>query len=644
MQPAPKPHHFLEQPKQGPGRSQGWRAVGGAPCNFPLLPGLLVLLASTAVLPAQPTPAAAPAQLDPLMSLMLSQPPIDVSSPVGATTSFEPPVVKPGQDAVYRVTFNALEESVDWPAKLQAPTGLEVRAGAHGHVLVFGGATMQPRTTFNYHIRPSSTGRFIIPGFPVTVYGKPVPVPPALLEVADSPPPSVPPAPRLILKLATTNLYVGQALRANIITPPGAGPVSQGAVPLQIAGDGLLVDQSSYRQHYETRSRPPGVVVLSSSSYELMVTPIRAGRLSAFAQGFFVSRTAGPLVISGAGAVSGSWSPYTLLDSDPVEIQVRPLPREGQLPGFTGAVGAFGVEGPELSTNLVRVGDPVKLRVRVHGDGNLARLVPPPPPHSPDWQVFVSPPNNAVPQVPQALGYATFEFTLIPLTRDVHASPAIPYSCFDPTTGAYQDLTIPPATLQVLPGPAPGDLQAVAQANATLVSPEKEPVLSGLAPAPGVSVASLAPLQLRSWYPLLQLAPAGAFLGLWSWDRRRRFLEQHPEIVRRRRARRALGLERRALERAVRSGNAPEFAAHAVSAMRIAAAPHYPAEPRALVGADVLALLGESERAGRTGEVVRRFFSVTDATRFAAEPAAAGELLALQSDLDQVLRQLEERL
>ena len=605
--------------------------------------GLLVLFASASRLPGQPT-SAPPTVTDPLMSLMLSQPPIDVSSPVGATTFFEPPVVKPGQDAIYRVTFNALEESIDWPGKLAAPGGLQVRAGAHGQMLVFAGSTMQPRTTFNYHIRPSVSGRFIIPGFPVTVYGKPVSVPAALLEVEDSPPPAVPPAPRLLLQMPTTNLYVGEAVRANIVAPPGAGPVSQGYVPLQIAGDGLLVDQSSFRQRVDPRSRVPGAVAVQPSNYELMVTPLRAGRLSAFAQGFFIARAAGPLVLSGPGAGNGNWTPYTLLDSDPIEVEVRPLPREGQLPGFTGAVGALAVEDPELSTNVVRVGDPVKLRVRVHGDGNLARLVPPSPPRSPEWQVFGSPPNNATPQVPQALGYATFEFTLIPLTRDVRATPPVPYSCFDPRTGTYQDLTIPAVPLEVLPGASPADLQAVAQANATMPLPEKEPVLSGLASAPGASAASLAPLQLRSWYPLLQLSPAGAFLALWSWDRRRRFLEQHPEVVRRRRARRALVSERRALERAARAGDAVQFAAHAVSAMRIASAPHYPAEPRALVGADVLALLGESERVGRTGEVVRRFFSVTDAARFAAEPAAAGELLALRPALEKVLRQLEERL
>jgi hypothetical protein len=78
--------------------------------------------------------------------------------------------------------------------------------------------------------------------------------------------------------------------------------------------------------------------------------------------------------------------------------------------------------------------------------------------------------------------------------------------------------------------------------------------------------------------------------------------------------------------------------------MRVACAPHYPAEPRALVGADILPLLPEPDRAGRPGQVVRSFFAVTDATRFGTAPTNPADLLPLQPDLERMLQQLEERL
>jgi len=81
-------------------------------------------------------------------------------------------------------------------------------------------------------------------------------------------------------------------------------------------------------------------------------------------------------------------------------------------------------------------------------------------------------------------------------------------------------------------------------------------------------------------------------------DRRRRFLEAHPEVVRCREARRALRRERRALRRAATSGDAAGFVRRAVASMQIAAAPHFPAAPRALVCGEVLSLFDLVEQGG----------------------------------------------
>ena len=126
------------------------------------------------------------------------------------------------------------------------------------------------------------------------------------------------------------------------------------------------------------------------------------------------------------------------------------------------------------------------------------------------------------------------------------------------------------------------------------------------------------------------------------------------------------------MRRAARAGDAPGFAAAAVSAMRVACAPHYPADPHALVGADVLALLppqasptppeidfglGLPEPTGGTApatvrdrldtgwaDLVRRFFTAADAARFGAAPADASALLPFEPEIEKLLSQLEVRL
>jgi hypothetical protein len=614
---------------------------------------VLLLLAAAGSLAAQPRPA--PVR-DPLMNLMLSAPTIDVDSPVEATASFDPPVIRPGDSATYRLTFNALEVSIEMPAKLPVPSALDLRPGAHGQMLHMAGYRLQPHTAFNYHVRPANPGQFTIPEFTVTVYGKPVKVPAAELEVATSAPAPLPP--RLILDVSERSPYVSQSVPVKVLFPGSRRGVVQGLGQTELSGEGFLVDQGAVRQRIEAVGRPDAGGPVTTFVYETFITPIAAGKLSIFAQGFAAgNQFSGPVVITGPATIPGGPPQFTLLESEPLELDVRPLPKQGELPGFTGALGTFALGPTVLSTNVLGVGDTLKLSVRVFGDTNcnMARLVPPPPPRSSQWQVFPSsadatrpppiPGQYGIPWTPGFVpsGFTTLNFTLIPLTAEAHETPAIPFSYFDPSRGAYADLTIPPQSVSVLPGAAVSELPQVAQSEPPPET-EKEPALSGLATSPGLTAGSLVPWQARSWFPLVQLGPGVFFLGLWGWDRRRRYLEQHPDILLRRRARHALRRQWRALRRAGRTGDAPRFAAAAVNAMQVACAPHFPAAPRALVGHDVLSLLPETDREGDAGEVVRHVFAVTDASRFATAHPDAAQLLPLQPRLERVLEQLEEKL
>jgi hypothetical protein len=271
----------------------------------------------------------------------------------------------------------------------------------------------------------------------------------------------------------------------------------------------------------------------------------------------------------------------------------------------------------------------VELRVAFHGEGDLSRMAPPEPPRSRDWQIIADPPPAT-------------SFTLIPLTDDTHETPAIPFSYFDPEIAKYVDLTIPPLPVTVVGEGLPAELPTFDDTGKS-AAPLR---LTGMAAAPGKTVGSLKPLPLQGWFAALQLAPLAAFLALWQWDRRRRYLEAHPEIVRRTRARRALRREKQQLQKAVAAGDAAAFVRHAARAMNIAVAPHFPANPQALVGGDVLAQLDEADRDGGAGETVKKVFAAADA-QFAGTPQTAQtapELSTLRTGVDTVLQRLEEKL
>ena len=80
--------------------------------------------------------------------------------------------------------------------------------------------------------------------------------------------------------------------------------------------------------------------------------------------------------------------------------------------------------------------------------------------------------------------------------------------------------------------------------------------------------------------------------------------------------------------------------------MRVASAPHFPAEPRALVGSDILQLLSSTNGPGEHPDtaVVRRFFTNIDASEFSRNPEQSSDLFLLEPELEKVLETLEARL
>jgi hypothetical protein len=363
------------------------------------------------------------------------------------------------------------------------------------------------------------------------------------------------------------------------------------------------------------------------------------------AQGFTAGQEfGGPIVITGRIAIPGGPAQYVLLDAEPLMLNVRMLPPEGELAGFKGAIGQLSCDPPQLVTNTVKVGEPLELFVAVRGDVNLSRLVPPDPPRARGWQSFPPVNRGYVAPVHGTNAGIVFAYTFIPLSDELRATPAIPFAAFDPRNARYVDLTIPALPITVLPDASYTNPVAWTESMSGNAAPARKLALSGLVASPGKAVASLRPLQLQGWFVALQIAPVLVFGGLWLWDRRRRHLEQHPEIVRRYRARRELRRMKRRLQQAARAGASSDFTQHGVSALRIVCAPHYPANPRALVCADVLEILPVGERQGQPGEIVRRFFGAENAASYSTSRARQDELLNLKPGLDEILLKLEARL
>jgi hypothetical protein len=603
---------------------------------FLLLFSFRAFLPVAAQLPGQP-------QLDPQLHLMMTQPPIDVTAEVQATAGFDPPIVGPGEMSTWRVSFNALDESIRWPENFTPPDGLELRLSARGEMLMPAVDRLQPRTTINHHARAAAIGSYTIPAFEVQVYGRRVTVPATTLEVVALPPINSPR--RLYVELAEANAYAGQPVVARVYCLASVSNMVEAVSELRLKGDHFLVDQGIARN--VIGMLPFHGTNVGAYMFETVLTPLRTGTITITAQGFSAgNRFTGAISVQGRVSIAGNAPQFVLLDADPVTLNVRPLPPIAESAGFTGAIGKFSCDPPRLGTNVVRVGEHASLAVTFHSPANLTRFVAPPAPLPPDWQVSspvtigISPMAPVLPGSPPTENSVSFVYPMVPLTNSVKATPPIPFTYFDPERGAYVDLTIPSVPITVVSGATTVDAATLMAADRATAAEEKKLTMSDLANAPGRMTESLVPLQHRAGFVFVQLLPVIGFLGLWKWDQRRRYLERHPDIVWRRRARRALRREKRALQRALEAGDALGYATTAVRAMQVAVAPHFPAEPAALVGGDVLELLGTNGRA----ETVRRFFAVADASQFSGKTADATSLLALQPELTKVLDELEAKL
>ncbi len=582
--------------------------------------------------PTQPASPDTPPDL--FNSLISSAASIDMDSPVTARAEFDPPVVAAGGRAIFRIVLTALDESVKQPDQLPAPGGLTVTPGGRAqNYQPTGTGRLQPQTTLNYRVIPSTNGIYSMPSFTVLAYGKPVIVPEAQLVVVAPGTPGVKDAPHLIMDLPTNNVYVGEMLRIPVVLPdPGDGSVV-GFYQTHIKGDAIFSEAASFGVRRDIVH--DGGHDYAAFVQDVTITPMREGPQTLVAQA-----NCNRIHSSQPGAFTS-----TLIDSDPRVLDVKSLPEDGRLAGFNGAVGALQVDTPQLSTNVIKAGDPLKMAVIVRGEGNLGHITPPQIPLQHDWQTFPPIADMTQPFVMQQRGFTVFEYTMIPLNERAAATPAIPFSCFDPKRGAYVDLTIPPMPVTVKPSES-GWKTANANAAAAedAMNQDGALALTGLAEGQGISAGSLRAAQQQWWFAGLQFVPAGLLVGLWSWDRRRRRLERHPEILRRKRARRGVKRESGLARKAAEERDAFGFATGAANALREACAPGDAANPEALVCADVLSKLPDEERRGREGEVVRKIFAAADAARFGANGRNGVDVLELRQDWEQVMDLLKARL
>ncbi len=139
--------------------------------------------------------------------------------------------------------------------------------------------------------------------------------------------------------------------------------------------------------------------------------------------------------------------------SQQIDLAVRPLPPD-EPASFTGAVGKFDIAAA-VDLDSVTVGEAVRLRVAIRGEGNIERLSAPVWPSLAGWRSFDGDTSHQQ-QVADGklVGVKLFDLVLIPDSPGDYELPGVEYSYFDPNLEQYVTISSDPIPISVAQDPS----------------------------------------------------------------------------------------------------------------------------------------------------------------------------------------------
>ncbi len=142
------------------------------------------------------------------------------------------------------------------------------------------------------------------------------------------------------------------------------------------------------------------------------------------------------------------------ISSKPIKIQVLDLPKEGQPPDFSGAVGQYTLS-VSVDKARVKTNQAIALHVKISGKGNIKMVRLPQVPVPPGIEKYDPKINTQVDNLGESIrGTKKAEYILIPRVPGDYTIPALSFTYFDPDSKRYITLKSKPITLHITGAPA----------------------------------------------------------------------------------------------------------------------------------------------------------------------------------------------
>jgi len=179
-------------------------------------------------------------------------------------------------------------------------------------------------------------------------------------------------------------------------------------------------------------------VVFPTSSGSLSIPPITLSTAFRLTSGdpfdAFFARASSPVVVR----------------SQPVTIEVAPLPAQGRTADFKGAVGRFELQA-KVSQEEVAAGNPVTLTLSIAGKGNLRSVGPPELPELKGFRAFDPKTEEKARAGASGLeGEKSWEYVLVPESSGVKEVGPWRFQYFDPKEKKYVTASVGPLQMKVV--------------------------------------------------------------------------------------------------------------------------------------------------------------------------------------------------
>jgi hypothetical protein len=162
------------------------------------------------------------------------------------------------------------------------------------------------------------------------------------------------------------------------------------------------------------------------------------------------------------------------IKSNSPTLNVKPLP-QGAPESFDNQVGKNYKLEMSYSTNQLKSGDALDVKIKIKGDGNIKKLNAPVLEFPSDFEVFDAEiQDNIKTSTSGTSGSKDFSYLVIPRHHGSFEIPEFNYSYFDLSSKSYKTLTFPAQTLEV----SKGDNESVASTNSFNSNKEEVEVLN----------------------------------------------------------------------------------------------------------------------------------------------------------------------